>query len=336
MPPISVCIPLRNEEAELPGLFVALDRLERGSCDRLRICLVLDGCTDASERLARTYQARRPTDVCIEEVAPSVANAGNARRRAMKLGLAALKGHDGLLLTTDADSRPSPQWLTAMATALSEADVVTGRIIRAQSRPNRVQDRIETYYDALFALRRRIDPVPWEAATTHHYAGGANIGIRAGSYRALGGFRPLSSGEDARLVDDAARLGLRVRRDAACVVHTSDRREGRAPGGLAAALRLGDAEPDGATMRVAHPQDAMWQYRMHAAARAAHARGNLDPLASALGLTIDHVLGVARDCLNGEAFALRIVPVPPGGMRSVALSVAEAELVALAGERLAA
>ena len=336
MPPISVCIPMRNEEAELPGLFVALDGLERRSGDRVRICLLLDGCTDASQRLARDYQARRPKDLFIEEVAPSVANAGHARRRAMELGLAALEGHDSLLLTTDADSRPSAQWLTAMATALKEADVVTGRIVRAQSRPSGVQDRVETYYDALFALRRRIDPVPWEAATTHHYAGGANIGIRAGSYRALGGFRPLSSGEDARLVDDAARLGLRVRRDAACVVHTSDRREGRAPGGLASALKFGDIEPDGAKMRVAHPQDVAWQYRMHAAARAAHRNGNLNPLALALGLTLDHVLGVARDCLNGEAFALRIVPVPPGGVRNVALAVAEAELAALAGERLAA
>lgn len=335
MLPICICVPLRNEEAELPGLFRALDRLERSPGDRVRLCLLLDGCTDASGRIAHRYRERRG-DVLVEEAAPGAPNAGRARHRAMALGLLALGDGDGLLLTTDADSRPTPNWLTAMAAALEQADVVTGRIARIERRPSGVQDRLEAYYDALFALRRALDPVPWEAARTHHYAGGANIGLHAAAYRAIGGFRPLASGEDARLVDDAARLGFRVRRDASSIVWTSDRREGRAPGGLATALRGADGEPGDTAVRVAHPDDAAWQYRMHAAARAAHAGGRPDAVAAALGLTRDHLLGVARDCPNAEAFAMRIVPSPPGGMRAVSLAVAEAELARLTGGRLAA
>jgi hypothetical protein len=213
--------------------------------------------------------------------------------------------------------------------------VVTGRITRAGERPCPLQDRVEAYYDRLFALRRRLDPVPWEAPVTHHHSGGANLGIRLGAYRAVGGFVALASGEDARLVDDAARAGLRVRRDAACVVHTSDRRVGRASGGLSLALRHLDGI-DAARVSVAHPADAAWQYRHQAAARAAFAAGQPQGIARALGLAEDHVAGVAADCPNGEAFAMRIVPVPPGGVRTVALPVAEAELAALEVERVAA
>ena len=332
---ISICVPLRDEASHLPGLFAAFDALDRDPNDLVRFCLVLDGCTDDSLRLARDYAAHAPREVLIDRAPPSPANAGRARHRAMMLGVRALAGGDGLLLTTDADSRPTPRWLATMAHALDRVDVVAGRIVRNVTRPNPVQDRVEAYSDALFALRRRLDPVPWEAATTHHFAGGANIGIRADAYHAVGGFPSIASGEDARLIDDAGRLGLRVSRDASCIVHTSDRREGRAPGGLAAALHDTD-RGDAASVRVAHPQDAAWQYRMHATARAAFADERWDVAADALGLSGDHVRGVARDCPNAEAFAMRIVPTPPGGMREVALPVAESVLADLVDRQLAA
>lgn len=335
MPPIAICIPVRDEAGELPKLFAALDGLERPLRAAIHVCLLLDGCSDASPALADAYRARSACEVTVAHVAPSTANAGRARHCAMMLGLAAIGGDGGLLLTTDADSLPSPQWLRTMADALDQADVVAGRIVRTGTRPSALQDRIETYYDALFALRRRLDPVPWEAGKTHHHAGGANMGFRLEAYRTLGGFAPLASGEDSRLIDDAGRAGLRVRRDAASVVHTSDRRDGRALGGLALALRqCDDGHADG--IRVAHPEDAAWQYSMQAMARAAYAAHRLDDVASALGFTRDHVRGVARDCPNGEAFAMRIVPQPPAGMRTVALPTAEAELVRLLDARRAA
>lgn len=330
--PVAICIPARNEAAELPGLFDALDRL----CPRpFAICLLLDGCRDDSAELVRRYRERAGPPVRAIAAQPGCANVGEARHRAMQAGLAALGGADGLLLTTDADSRPAPDWVASMTIALAKAEFVAGRIIRRAERPSPLQDRIETYYDALFALRRQIDPVPWEAAATHHYGGGANLGIRASAYRALGGFAPLASGEDAALLDAAARAGLRVRRDGGCVVETSDRRDGRCAGGLAHALRGADLG-DATTTIVAHPADAAWQYRLHAAARVAFDAGRPGQVAAALSLTPDHVIGVARDCPNGEAFAMRIVPVPPGGMRSVPLPVAEAALAALSPGRVAA
>lgn len=333
MPEVAICIPARDEAGELPGLFDALDRLDAGTAEAVHVCLLLDGCTDASAILAADYGATSRHRVRIGRAAVAPANAGRARRRAMAMGLEVLT--DGLLLTTDADSRPAPDWLAAMVAGLAQADLVAGRIVRRGDRPNRLQDRLEAYYDALFALRRRLDPVPWEAEVTHHHAGGANLGVRATAYRALGGFEPLPSGEDARLLDDAARAGLRVRRDAACVVRTSDRRHGRAEHGLALSLRQLD-DVGLAAIRVTHPDDAAWQYRMQAIARAAFDEPRFGAVGAAIGLTADHVRGVARDCPNAEAFAMRIVPAPPGGMREVGLPAAEVALGRLADARQAA
>ncbi|MDJ0275917.1 glycosyltransferase [Sphingomonas sp. 2R-10] len=330
---IAICIPARDEAARLPRLFHALENLIDPPGATVFVCLLLDGCTDASNALADGYRARSRHGVSVVAVERGPSNAGRARDRAMRGGIAAA-GNDAILLTTDADSMPSRDWLAAMVAGLGHADLVTGDVVRARHGTMAEQDRIEDYYARLFALRREVDPVAWEAVRTHHHASGANMALRAATYRALGGFAPVERGEDARLVDDAARAGWRVRRDAASVVVTSDRRIGRAQGGLATMLREIDRRGlDGVS--VAHPADQLWQYRMQAMARVSFG-GSLGPLAVRLGLPIDHLVGVARDCPNAEAFAMRVVPVPPGGMRSVPFVTAEATLTALTATREAA
>ncbi|WP_174286688.1 glycosyltransferase family 2 protein [Sphingomonas bacterium] len=330
-----ICIPARNEARELPGLFAALEGLKPATIAPANVCLMLDGCTDESVALTAAYRSRSRHLVHLHESADGHPSAGRARRRAMELGLEIAARPEDILLTTDADSRPLPDWLVTMTAGLAKADVVAGKIVRSNDRPNLLQDRLEHYYDGLFALRRHLDPVPWEAAATHHHVGGANLGVGVQAYRALGGFLPLEHGEDARLVDDAARAGLRVRRDAVCVVRTSDRRHGRAQQGLAQTLRQLDGA-DALSIRVAHPADVAWQYRMQAAARRAFLSGRPEQVAADIGLTEDHVIGVARDCPNAEAFAMRVVPAAPGGMREIGLPQAEAALDLLVAQRQAA
>ncbi|MHA6723907.1 glycosyltransferase family 2 protein [Sphingomonas sp. RS2018] len=332
---VPICIPVRNEAARLPSLFAALERLVAQDVTVV-VCLLLDRCTDDSAAIAEDYRRTSSHRVMIETAAGPVGNAGTARAQAMAMGIAAPGEAPGVLLTTDADSCPAPDWLQHMTVALQAADVVAGRIVRSNHVGASVLlDRIEAYYDTLFALRRRLDPVPWEASATHHYTGGANMGLRADAYRALGGFRPMASGEDAQMVDDAARSGWRVRRDAACVVTTSDRRHGRAAGGLALALQRCD-EGDAASTFVSDPAGAAWQYRLHALARAMFANRDWRSVGDAIGLTSDHVLGVARDCPNAEAFAMRIVPAPAACFRELSLPEAEAELARLTDARVAA
>lgn len=324
-----ICVPARNEEQALPGLLAALGRLD--AMGGATVCLYLDGCVDGSETVVRHAAASVPFALLLQVGPGSTAsNAGVARRAAMAMGLAHLAGADGLLFTTDADSRPQRDWIAAGRAALDHADVVAGRIVRRHGARDGAQTRLEGYYNRLHAYRRLIDPVSWEAHDTHHFSGGANLAVRASAYRAIGGFRPLPFAEDATLLDDAARAGFRVRRDGAMLVETSSRRHGRAPQGLASALRAADV---GEVPRVAHPAQMAWQWREHAAMRFGfptidHGR-TCAALGARLGLSDDHVRGVARDCPNAEAFAMRIVPAAPGAADLVTLDEAEDALARL-------
>lgn len=329
---IAVCVPVRNEAALLPALLAALARQERPGGVRMALCVLLDGCIDESEAIVARAASALRCDVVTETIASGAEpNAGRARRAALELGRRALGDtSDAALLTTDADSVPARDWIAATCRALAVADVVAGRIVRRGETPEPAQDRIEAYYDRLATLRRGIDPVPWEPAPAHHYTGGASLAFRAGAYAALGGFVARASGEDAAIVDEAHRLGLRVRRDRDVVVETSARRIGRATGGLADHLRALDRGGAQASPMVAHPADAAWQYRGHAAARAAWPTlvqpGAAARLADRLGVDADHVRRVAAETANAEAFAIRVVPAAPGAHTLVPLAEAERAL----------
>jgi len=71
----------------------------------------------------------------------------------------------------------------------------------------------------------------------HNHIHGANMGFRADAYWRVGGFRALPTGEDVELVERFEAAGMRIHRDAKLSVATSDRRQGRAPGGFAQHLR---------------------------------------------------------------------------------------------------
>ena len=66
---------------------------------------------------------------------------------------------------------------------------------------------------------------------------GANLGVRASTYAAVGGFSALTEHEDVRLVDACRRWGATVVATDAAEVITSGRFIGRTPGGYAGYLR---------------------------------------------------------------------------------------------------
>ncbi len=329
---IAICVPVRNEAALLPGL---LDALSAQSVDAaVTLCIAFDNCTDASQRIVADRARSLPLSLVSKDLPPSdTPNAGRARRAALELGRTAAGEAGAALLTTDADSVPAPDWVSAAVSALAAADVVTGRIRRDNLFQDVVQDRLEAYYDRLFALRRLIDPVAWEAPRTHHYTGGANMAFRAEAYAALGGFECRRAGEDAAIIDNAHRAGLRVRRDRAVVVETSSRRVGRAVGGLADHLHTIAAEGGLETIRVGHPQDAAWQYRRQAEARRLFNdladRAGVAALAQRIGVDVARVMDVASGSPNAEAFAIRLTPGTPGGDRLIGLAQAEKALAEL-------
>ncbi|WP_010219152.1 glycosyltransferase [Sphingomonas sp. PAMC 26621] len=325
---VAVCVPVRNEAVLLPRLLDALARQQRAGS--FVLCVVFDACTDDSAAVVAARCAALPYAVVTQVLPPNTApNAGRARAAAMALGLATV-GETGVLLSTDADSVPATDWIASNIEALDLADIAAGLIVRSGGAASPVQDRIEAYYDGLARLRRLLDPVPWENGAPHHYTSAASLGCSGATYLRLGGFAAVAAGEDARLVDQAYRLGLRVRRDCAIRVETSTRRDGRARGGLADHLRDLD-QSGGGSARMAHPEDVAWRYARHAVARAAWpvTAAGAGVLAEALCCGHDHIHEAAADAETAEAFAIRVVPDVPGGERLVDLATAEAALATL-------
>lgn len=331
--PVAVCVPVRDERAHLDALFDALAAQTIGA-HAFTLCLLFDGCTDGGSALAYARRQQLPFDTRIQRIRRHVdANAGRARRAAMRLGSSALATHaPGLLLSTDADSIPAPDWVIRNLESLRSADVVAGYIDRPDALDSEAHRRLERYWERLRCLERTIDPVPHDPAPSHAAQGGASLAFRAGVYTALGGFEAVAAHEDVRLVTAARRAGYRVRHDRRVRVATSSRLDGRARDGLADTLR--QRLNDRALPQVENPDRAAERFAHSAFTRLCFARIDDASVRAALAARLDvpasHVADAARHCPNAEAFAMALVPAPtPDTPGDTALEVAEAQLAQL-------
>ncbi|WP_253206214.1 glycosyltransferase [Curtobacterium aetherium] len=201
---------------------------------RAHVTVVLDGCTDDTPLLVHAA-ARAGTSAWLDALATDHVGVGRARSLGAAHALARDVGDDTALehrwlAHTDADSRVAPGWLVQQADALAAgAHVLVGAVVPDPE---------------------DLDPVVlarWQAShppgATLGHVHGANLGVRADAYRAVGGFDPVREHEDVRLVARARALGLRVDATTGLPVVTSGRFDGRTPGGYAEHLRrtYGDA-----------------------------------------------------------------------------------------------
>ncbi|ERJ19394.1 Glycosyl transferase group 2 family protein [Salinisphaera shabanensis E1L3A] len=332
---VAICVPVRDEFESLPALLESFAQ-QSVSRDCFIVCLLFDGCADGGE----TYvQARQPlldyTLVTARIERQSQASAGRARRAAMALGAQTLAGtrQPGdieLLLSTDADSIPAPDWVEASIKALREADVVAGYIERPDAPATDMHRRVEHYWERLRCLQRTVDPLGHDPAPSHPSQGGASLGFRADIYAALGGFDEVATHEDVRLVTAAREAGHRVRHDRAVRVATSSRVTGRAVDGLADTLRARQATCD--MPAVLNPDAALERYRRGAQARRAFHDLEDDTIAFALaeriGRPVNELRTLADDCTSAESFVMRVVPEPTNG-EELALDTAEQRLALL-------
>ncbi|MAN72891.1 MAG: glycosyl transferase family 2 [Henriciella sp.] len=327
--PVAVGIPVRDEADRLPRLLDALAGQSVGA-NTFSVCFLLDGCSDDSEALLRAALPTCGFDYRLATSPLAEPNAGRARRQAMKMCLPLCEGPGSILLTTDADSVPEPDWIEMACRALESVDVVAGRIERTIRLMGCWRTRLEDYLDALHTQRRNVDPIAYDAVPAHPSLGGANLGFRADVYRALGGFPAFVRGEDRALVAKARREGFRVRHDPVVLVYTSNRVAGRAPGGLADELR--DQLYSELPALVADPGVCLRHYRLQAALRAAFEAGPLAIAAAArrYGYCEIHLGEVAREARTADAFVEIVAPedcLPQANV--LPLPAAEAALAAL-------
>lgn len=124
---IVVCVPAKNEAERLPHLLAAL----AAQTVLPTVMISVNNSTDASiDTIENVSRRLKNLHLVVDEVnfLPDLAHAGSARRHAMDLG-AALAGQEGILITTDADARPPPDWIEENLAALNRGlDIVGGRI----------------------------------------------------------------------------------------------------------------------------------------------------------------------------------------------------------------
>jgi hypothetical protein len=244
-----VAIPVRDEAERLPALIEALERQTWISQTNqiLPIIFVLNNCDDDSAQVLKEMSARLPhlaLSVIDVHFPPDCAHVGSARRLAMEEALRTA-GLNSVLLTTDADAVPAPDWIDANLRAIENgADLVGGSIIgdcdeEAVLGPGFLQraTRHLHYARLVNQLSALINPVPHDPWPRHSDHTGASLAVRGEVYWAVGGIPALPFREDVAFVSAVCRAGYRLRHPLDVQVVVSARLEGRATGGMADCLK---------------------------------------------------------------------------------------------------
>ena len=260
-----ICVPARDEADRLPRL---LDALARQTHPHFIILIALNNTNDGSREAIALFCARNPDlRVFVDETsfAAPLAHAGSARRRAMDIA-ADLAGPEGLVLTTDADTRPPPDWIARNLAAMARGlDIAGGRIVIDES--ERLPDRIaalirlaDLYWVRVREIEDAINPLPWDLPPRHGDHTGASLCLTVSAYRRCGGVPAIRSGEDRALVQAVLRQGGKLAHPADIWTRVSPRLDGRATGGMADHIRRlqTDSLSNSAVMM---PSFAQWRAR---------------------------------------------------------------------------
>ncbi|QYG91888.1 glycosyltransferase family 2 protein [Iamia sp. SCSIO 61187] len=223
---VAVGIPARDEETTIEACLVALGRAARRSPVPVSVVVVADGCTDRTAE--RAHAALRDAGVTGSVVTTTGLGVGRARALALETALAHAGGAPEAtwLATTDADTNVDPTWLhTQLRWARRGYDGVAGLVGVDWSGS-----------DPALPGRYVASLAPGGTGLGHGHVHGANLGVRASWWRAVGGCGPAACGEDRELWDRLARAGARTIGVDDLRVTTSGRLTSRLEGGFASYL----------------------------------------------------------------------------------------------------
>ena len=188
LPQVSVIIPIFNGQDDLPDLEACILR-QTFPAERVEYLLVDNNSQDNTpqqlQAFANRAQQQRVTVIPLAELAIQSSYA------ARNCGIRA--AHSEILVFTDADCRPEPEWLARMVQPFDQANVglVVGEI---KALPN--ENWLEQYAEQREILSQKFTI----AHPFYPYGQTANLAIRRSALLASGLFRPyLTTGGDADL-----------------------------------------------------------------------------------------------------------------------------------------
>jgi mycofactocin system glycosyltransferase len=194
-PEVSIIIPTHNRASQLERCLRSLLALEYPA-SRLEVIVVDDGSTD-------------DTGTLLQQLALVFSNKGSRLRivrHAERLGVATSRNSGAelaqseLLAYIDSDCVASPCWLSELVPAFQDAAIgAVGGMIRAYER----KSTLGRYEDVRSSLFMGVRPQQVQLKGPITYLPTANLLVRRGLWEQVGGFAPLTFGED---VDFCRRL----------------------------------------------------------------------------------------------------------------------------------
>lgn len=227
---VIVVIPARNEDERIEGclqsVLLAMREARRRCAVDTWVVVAADSCTDDTARTASRLLADSG-----EVIVGEWGEVGSARRAGVAAGLSRLGEAHTWIANTDADCEVPERWLIdQLVHARRGADAVLGivSVDNFDDHPPHVAEHFAHRY----VLR---------SDGSHDHVHGANFGLRADRYLAVGGWPRVGVSEDHGLAGELTTVGAAIVRTIDVAVTTSGRRAGRARGGFADLLvQLGE------------------------------------------------------------------------------------------------
>jgi len=202
-PAISVVIAVHNEEEHLPALLAALEK-QRYPKELCEFIVIDDRSNDGTGALLEAWQPRLRLRVMRIDAVPGMIN---PKKFALTSGIREARGE--VIVTTDGDCIPPPQWLESIASVFAD-DVGAVVGLSPWHAPGRLWGKIvalESYATAIVALAGVGNERPFLAV-------GRNFAFRRELFERVGGFAGdmhIFSGDDDLLLQKISALpGVRV------------------------------------------------------------------------------------------------------------------------------
>ena len=229
-----VVIPARNEADRITA---CLASLAGQGADTI---VVANNCTDGTAALALQSGAA-VIDCSIPD-----GGVGAARRLGMAQAMRRMSRVDWLM-TSDADCLVTPDWVDMNRRYLAAgAAAVCGLVLPIAEEHAALPPallRRAALEDRFLDLKARLE-AHLTGNAGHEQTPGASLAFAPAAYAAAGGFDPMPTHEDRAIILRIKAMGLPVVHSREVTVRASCRLEGRAPGGMATALRTRSLDPD--------------------------------------------------------------------------------------------